>query len=341
MIMKKILGLLLILSSTFPLSAAHFPLCMYGVNDPTDIPLLKQAGFTCIQTYQKAPEKLAALAEAAQENQMQVVFYPNQVIDSAYRKEAQNWPVLAWYLVDEPDVWKWSRDRVAQAHKQARAAFPNHKTALVIGQGKTDVPYYDLADNLMMDWYPVPHLALTSFGDNVRLAKEGQTAMGVASRPLWGVVQNFNWKEYKQHRPDNDRVGRFPTKEEIRFMSYDGILNGADGLFYFIFTVQGKPLPTAQPEWWERISAVSQELSSLRPVLEEGTLVKDLFPFEAPLSVQTRVYQKDIYILVANRSDQPVSAPKALRKKKYKILYGGPKTAQIPPYGVWVIKRNR
>ena len=337
--MKKTFLPVFLLAVSLHAYAGHFPLCMYGVNNPADVPLLKEAGFTCVQTYQRAPEDLASIAKAVQENQMQLVIYANQVLDSSYQQAAQNWPILAWYLVDEPDVWKWSRERVAAAHQKVKQTFPGHQTALVIGQGKTAVPYYDLSDNLMMDWYPVPHLALTSFGDNVRWAKEGQQAAGVGNRPLWGVVQAFNWKEFKQHRPDNDRIGRFPTQEEIRFMSYDGIINGAEGLFYFVFTTEGVPLPKAQPEHWARVAAVAQELAALRPILEQGTEAKPTFPVESPLAVQTRFYQKHHYIFLLNRSDQPVPAPKALRKKKYKILYGGPKAAKIPPYAVWVIKR--
>ena len=150
-------------------ATAHpFALCMYGVNKPEYVPVIKKAGFTCFQSYQKNPEKLAPLAEAAAKYGLQVMFHPQEVIDSEYQEEAQNWPVLAWYLVDEPDVWKAGRARVKESHQISKSVFPNHPTSLVIGQGKTAIPYYDLSDILMMDWYPVPHLALTSFGDNVR-----------------------------------------------------------------------------------------------------------------------------------------------------------------------------
>ena len=36
--------------------AGEFPLCMYGVNDPKDVPTVKQAGFSCFQTYRQEPE---------------------------------------------------------------------------------------------------------------------------------------------------------------------------------------------------------------------------------------------------------------------------------------------
>lgn len=338
--MKKFSACIGLLVCALQAAAVSFPLCMYGVNNPEDVSLLKQAGFTCIQTYQKDPALLAKLAKAAKDNHMQVVFYPNQVIGSEYQKAATKWPVLAWYLVDEPDVWSWTREKVSQQEEKAKTAFPKHDTTLVIGQGKTAVSYYDLTDTLLMDWYPVPHLDLTSFGDNVRWAKEGQIAAGVAERPLWGVVQLFDWKEFKQHRPDHDRIGRFPTEDELRFMSFDGIVNGATGLFYFIFTTNGKPLPQAQPEWWNRMVNVSKQLAKLRPILEEGTVVENPAQVNKPLAAKTYAYKRHTYTILLNRSDKAVKTPAAFLDPSYRILFGLEKTAEIPPYGTWIFQKK-
>ena len=330
---------------TFVLFCSHvwatpFPICLYGVNKPEDIPLVKQAGFTCIRTYSKDSEKLTAIAQTAKANDIQLVIYSDQAVDKPCQEAAKDWPMLAWYLVDEPDVHKWSRERVAEVHKKSKEIFPNHQTALVIGQGKTVIPYYDLSDILMVDWYPVPHLPLTSFGDNVRWAKEGQKSAGVGNRLLWGVVQSFDWKEHKQHRPDNDRIGRFPTEEEIRFMSYDGIMNGANGLFYFTFGTKDGTLAVAHPDWWARVVSVSQELNKLLPVLENGKLADTPFKVNAPLTAQTRLYKKYKYIILLNRSDKPADVPKTLLKQKYQLLVGDEKSPQISAYDVWVLKKR-
>ncbi len=332
-------GILLGLLVSVPVCGAEFPLCIYSVNNPADLKTIKKAGFACVQSYQHEPEKLAPLARQARKLKMKVVFYPNKVIGSTYEKEALLWPILAWYLVDEPDIAKWSRERVMQARDAAREAFPQDENALVISQGKTKVPFYDLPDNLMMDWYPVPHLALTSFGDNVRKAKEGQREMGVGERPMWGVVQIFNWKEFKQYRPDNDRIGRFPTAEEIRFMSYDGIVNGASGLFYFTFNTHGKPLPTEKPEWWARVVKTTCELNKFLPILEKGVLTDNPVEVSAPLAMQTRQYKRHLYSILINRSTEAVRVPEELLHKQYKIISGGPKSEQMPPHTVWVLKK--
>ena len=335
---RNLFCLLLFAVLTMPLGAADFVWCMYGVNNPADLKTVKKAGFNCIQTYRHEPEILAALAQEAQKQGLQVVFYPNKVIGSSYEKAAQNWPILAWYLVDEPDVARWSRARVLQAYNAAKNAFPQHQTALVIGQGKTAIPFYDLPDILMVDWYPVPHLPLTSFGDQLALARRGMVAHGAAQNPLWGVVQAFNWKEYKQYRPDNDRIGRFPTEQELRFMSYHGIVNGVSGLFYFIFTVEGVPMPQAQPDWWQRLSAVSREIARFAPVLEKGTVVSTPAVLSLPYLAKTWKYRNRLYTVLLNTSAQQQPLPAEFLQKKYKSLYGHQKTPLMSPFQVLVLR---
>lgn len=331
----------ILMGSFCGISAREFPICMYGVDKPEYLPLLKKAGFTCVQSYKRDVASLAPLATAAKKQGFKTVFHPQGIWGTDAAKEAASWPMLAWYIVDEPDVARWGRTRVQEANQKAKQMWPEHQTALVIGQGRTRVSYYDLTDNMMVDWYPVPHLELTSFGDNVAWTKQGMQRYNAGDRPLWGVVQAFDWKEFKQHRADDDRVGRFPTKEELRFMSYDGIINGATGLFYFVFTTNDQPLPTAQPEWWNRLTAVTKELAKLRPVFENGQLMGNATQVPQPLVLQAWQYKGHTYFIFLNRSAQEQTVPAPLLSKQYKLLFGNEskKTEKIAPYDVWILKK--
>lgn len=317
---------------------AEIPLCLYGVDNPADLPTVKKAGFSCFQTYNQEPQLLAALAKQAQKTGLKAVFSPYKLLGTPYEKQVQHWPILAWYLVDEPDVQRWSRARVLEAYNKTKAAFPFHDGALVIGQGKTAVPYYDLPDILMMDWYPVPHLPLESFGQQVALAKYGQHRMGAGQNPLWGVVQSFDWKEFEQYRPDDDRIGRFPTADEIRFMSYHGLVNGADGLFYFIFTSNGVPLPKAKPADWARVAKATQELARFSRVIRKAAAADNPLAVAAPLQMRSWQDGKWRYSVLVNASAEPQPAPAALLTKAYKTLLGTRKQAVLPPYSVWILK---
>ena len=337
--LKYLLLGLLLCGGVLTSSAREFPLCVYGVLKPQDISVAKKAGFTCVQTYTREPETLTQLAKAATKAGVKTVFYSSLVLGSAYEKEAASWPMLAWYIVDEPDVAKWSRERVQELERKTKNTWPQHPTGLVIGQGRTRIPYYDLTDVMMMDWYPVPHLELTSFGDNVRWTKQGMNAYHTGDRPLWPVVQLFDWKEFKQHRPDNDRIGRFPTEDELRFMSFDAVANGATGLFYFYFYHYEKPLAQAQPEFWNRAKAVLKELNKFRPVLENGQFLGQAANVKDPLVLQAWKYKGHTYYLLLNRSAHEQPAPAELLAKKYKAFSQMKKTSQIAPYGVWILKR--
>ena len=339
--MKRIFALCAVLCCcVVATSAREFPLCMYSVSKTEGLEFLKEAGFTCFQSYLKNPEQLLPLVESARELGLKTVFYPNEVIGSDYEKAAQNWPMLAWYLVDEPDVHKWTREQVAAAHQKAKNAFPDVPTALVIGQGKTKTPFYDLPDVMMMDWYPVPHLPLASFGDNVRYTREGMEKTGVSQNPMWGVVQSFDWKMFDQKSAKEDRIGRFPTAAEIRFMVYHGIVNGADGIFFFPFQYNKDILPISAPDYWARVTAVTKEIAALRPVLENGKIVKNNLRVPDPLWLQTRKYRWKKYAILINLSNEEQPLPRALQKSKYKRLYVGeaPDKDTLPPYGVWVLK---
>ncbi len=337
--MKNLLSWVLVFSCVCGLSAREFPLCVYGVSNPDDLKRIKKAGFSCIQSYVQEPQTLESLAQKARKLRLKVVFYPNKLVGTPYEQKARKWPVLAWYLVDEPDVHRWSREQVSQAHQTAKKAFPNHATALVIGQGRTRIPYYDIPDVMMMDWYPVPHLPLTSFGDNVRYTQEGLVQMHTPEHPLWGVVQIFDWKNFKQYRPDHDRVGRFPTTQEIRFMSYDGILNGATGLFFYTFNHLNDPMPKSAPAYWARVADVVKELAKFKKIMEKGTPVSNSVPVDFPLLMKTWHYKGHTYSVLLNRSGQAQPVAPALLTNAYKPLYGTVKTTQLPAYDVWILKQ--
>ena len=120
---RKWVLMLAVCSFTCIGNAREFPLCVYGVSEPEQVKIVKDAGFTCFQSYQKKPEIVAALAKEANKYHLKTVFYPNDIIGSEQEKNAQSWPMLAWYLVDEPDVHKWTRRKVEKANQKAKKAF--------------------------------------------------------------------------------------------------------------------------------------------------------------------------------------------------------------------------
>lgn len=304
------------------------PLCMYGVNTDKDIKVIKQAGFNCFQTYSKDFDTLKYLAENAKKQNIKSIFFPNKIETEEQVKAANTWPMLAWYLYDEPDVQRLDPAKVKQTNEDVKNKLTNAPTALVIGQGKTALDYYNIADILMVDWYPVPHLALESFGQQLALAKTKLEP----KKDFWGVVQAFNWKDFKQYRPDNDRIGRFPTEKEIYFMSWHGIVNGANGLFYFTYEHSGKKLNTYSPEVWQALRKTIKDIKKFSYFMENGQKVKTPFTLPKELENRTWFYKNNYYTLIVNASKKNISP---VLPDKAKILLG---KEEINPYKVLIIK---
>jgi len=344
---KTTIVFLLISLVSLCIYAEDFTLGIYGVNNPDDIKIVKAAGFNTIQTYVKDTEKIQALAEEAIKQNIKLVACPDDFLKKFDKKTYIDMPIKAWYLFDEPDVHNLSWDTLNDLDVKTKHFFPNDKTVFVIGQGKTDTSFYDIADILMVDWYPVPHLELESFGDQIAIAKNELAKAVVKDKPLWAVVQMFDWREYKQYRPDTDRIGRFPTKDEIRFMSYDALFNGANGLFYFIYTSKEKPLPQAKPEAWSYIKEIVSELAFTTKILSKGTEL-EIDEIESPFLAKSYSFEEETYIFLINRSDQFVKLPKIFRKSNLSVLFNQKtkfkkilKKYTVPPYSVWIIKKDR
>lgn len=344
--MQKLIILILFTALSWPVYADDFVLGIYGVNNPEDIAVVKEAGFNTIQTYKKDIATIIALSNEAKKQNIKIVASPQEFFKKFDTKTVFDIPVRAWYLYDEPDVNKISRDTLNDLDNKTKHFFPEHKTAFVIGQGKTEISFYDIADILMVDWYPVPHLKLESLGKEIALAKNELAKTGFKNKPLWAVIQIFDWKEFKQYRPDNDRIGRFPTKDEIRFMSYDAILNGATGLFYFIYTSNGIALPKSKPENWQDIKDVVTELSKIKTIIENGSEI-DTPQIYRPLKIKTYLYENMTYLILINPNDKYVKIHKDFLKSNIKVLFNKQtklkkiiKKSMLPPYSVWILKKS-
>ena len=318
---KKVIlqaGILLLFSNFL---FAEFTIGLYGVKTSSDVISAKEAGFNCVQSYISSPETINLLAEEAEKNDIKLVVYPTKIMSSKYKEVAKRYPIKAWYLFDEPDVWNCSKEKLLSLEKNTKKMYPEIQTTFVIGEGFTKVPYYDIADILMVDWYPVPHLPLESFGENVALAKQGLIMMGKENKELWAVVQLFDWKEYKQYRKDEDRIGRFPKKEEIRFMSYDAVFNGATGLFYFTCYSNGKPLSESRPKEWAKATEVIQEMSFVGEIVDNGKKIENPIEIKEPLKGQSFEYGGIKYTFIINPTSKRQTLPSLFFQPQFDVMY--------------------
>lgn len=284
-----------------------FPIGLYNVDDPAALKRIGEAGFDHVFPA-GTPAQEDAVAREARRLGMRVVASPNTALDASRVKD---WPMAAWYLMDEPDVNKITPERMRDLSGKVRAWDPRPQT-FVVGQGSEAERYGAIADIFMLDWYPVPHLALDSVADQVDAAVRALPE----GKPLWFVVQAFDWRD------DHHAVGRFPTHGEIRFMSWLAIMHGAKGLFFFRFPrPDGKTLFDF-PEFWGSVELVARELKSFQPILEKGALAP--LPFTPkPGGVEARCwrFRGARYALVLNRKKKEyLRVPPELLTPEWKLV---------------------
>lgn len=293
-----------------------FPIGIYCVNNPTTLVNLRQQGFNAVQTYRQEPTLLGAMAKAANMAGMRLLASPQALMKST--ASAASFPMAIWYLVDEPDVAKMPLSEVQGLEGCVKRWSPKNPTAFVVGDGRKARDYAAAGDIMMVDWYPVPHLPLESAGEQVDM-----TVAAVGNKPVWAVLQAMNWKDYPQRNSKKPRVGRFPQKYEIRFMSYHSILEGAKGIWYFAYTRPDGTTMDKVPEEWLAVTSVTRELAAMRPIFERGSPAS--LPFQPdPFGVLAKAwrYHGRDYVIIANTEPKVMQlVPDELLKLEWRPLF--------------------
>lgn len=355
-------------ASAAPLKPTLLPLGLYSVSDPGQLAAIHHAGFNAIVPNAPDPEALRRLGDAAAMEGIALLVAPPTTSGTAGDSNGKqgtersdhaspsvpfrpfpspSFPVLAWYLADEPDVTGMTEDQLVALDQRTKKAFPGPPTAFVVGDGGDALCYAKAGDILMVDWYPVPHLPLASVGDHVRWtvdAARSPAAGGAAKgRPVWAVIQAYDWRDQAQRNP-GPRIGRFPTTGEIRFMSYLALVRGAQGLFYFQFSKPGGKTLLDFPDQWFALTSVVHELSQLASTMARGVSMPAR-PGSIP-GLTVRAWRdpaagEEVVVLVNESPDRAATVPPVLRQDRWQPLGNNAAPGElIAPLSVSVLRRS-
>lgn len=275
-------GWLLIFLPCLLLSAAEekfFPIGLYGfdIRRTNDLAVLRAAGFNCVQTYHSNAGSMLPFLDACQTEGLRAIVPAGVTAGEPWREAALSDHVarlesspslLAWHLADEPDynrIPPVAISKLRDALTRTRTRIPS---ALVIGDGKSAGDYAATTDILIVDWYPIPHLPLASFGLAVR---QGRLAAG-PGKPVWALAQAFDWaKDFPRSRKLD--VGGFPSETELRAMALLAVVEGASGVFFFAHRSNPGAIPiTERPSDWRCVSSVARALADWSPLLAAPTV---------------------------------------------------------------------
>jgi hypothetical protein len=229
--------------------------------------------------------------------------------------------------------------KVFRQHRELRRAAPGTVDYAVLGNGwESQAPLWrDAADVLGLDPYPITkaegnHLAMV--GEWTRI---GQDAV-LGSRPLWMVMQYFPLT----------RQGGWPTREQLRQMSWMSIVEGAKGLFYWSFGAKGLAWvkdPEEKLKRWQDLVAVTKEIKALEPALlaPDAAVTKDVAG--GPIrTLGKKLGDGTRYLFAYNGSDAPATVRWTLAEPAREVtllgegkaptLQGGALAETFAPYEV-------
>lgn len=287
--------------------------------------------------------------------------------------------LLFWEMEDEPAfTWNSTKARISPAQMQQTYDFiksmdPDH--LIITNHGPVNListlqQYNASSDLVACDVYPVipqgikPTYALYPDGLqgdllNPYISQVGEYVDKMKkvvhdAKPVMMVLQGFSWELLKPEEERDSTMILFPTYEESRFMAYNAIVHGANGIIYWGTNYTPQPSP-----FMNDLNRVTKELTEMLDVLASPTVnlnTKKRY-HELRYSIDTGVewIAKEVggktYLIAINSDKNPVkitfsgigqfSKMTVLKEDRTVALNNGEFTDYFNPFGVHVYELKK
>ena len=210
--------------------------------------------------------------------------------------------ILAWYLNDElgPEFMP----QLTEHYQWVSAIDRDHPCFVVLCRPAEFDKYLGTMDILGIDPYPIPKHPVTMVSE---WAKMAQAAVQRA-RPVWVVPQAFPWSHYNKKIEE-----RWPTYEEMRCMSYLGLIHGAKGLIYYAYyDIKKAPDPK---ERWDLMVKIATEIKEQVPIIlsQDSRKTVTVSP-DGKVHSMVKEHGGKLYIFAANPTPDSLTASFAFRE---------------------------
>ncbi len=351
-----------------------FPLGFYSTL-PEDFARFKRDGFNTVLTYTSDVKTCRAMTEQAGAAGLKLIvsaprpFLAERNAEGLRRalSELRDLPgLLGYYLWDEP-----STSRPGQApedmrwlYEETMAADPSHLTCTVFCRPSEFKLYADTTDVYLVDPYVTHHKQKTDMGRVAQWVEEARRAVK-DRKPVWLVPQAFDHLL-------GPGTYRMPTIAEQRCMCYLGVVHGAKGIIWFVYTgfcihseelARQRGLPAGQCAWvyrgtiphcfplrWEGIKEIVREVNELSPVLlsEDPEQSQEVVKGGDAVHCLLKASGEDGYLFAVNAKEEPVDFGCVLpaRDASVEVLWEERKVVlkqslledHFEPYGVHVYR---
>jgi hypothetical protein len=241
--------------------------------------------------------------------------------------------LLSWYISDEPVGQGVPPDSLVESYELIKELDPYHPVSVVFMTPWKANEYSHVMDIVMADPYPMPHGKV----DEVAATAAQLSTEFFMEKPVWIVPQAFGGNEWWE---------REPTKQELRVMTYLGIINNATGIQYFIrHGMNSFPKSTIT---WNEAAAVALEIAEISPYLFSTEKTPKVICTDPNIQVKG-YYKKGAFVVVAvNTSNQPLNysytiegfnhngSAHLLFEDRYVQIEGGKLADMIDAYGTRV-----
>ena len=234
---------------------------------------------------------------------------------------------IAWNDYEYAKVPGLNREAVVRGYAYIKSLDPihpiwmNHAPRNTVDYLKS---YSEAGDILGTDIYPVPegygHSDLDKSLNCVAQYTEKLDQVG-GGKPIYMVLQGFEWDALPGHERTSWATPQ-PSWVETRFMAYDAVCHGANGVIYW-----GMAYAKVEDEIWRNLKRIASELRDLTPVLVDGAF-QGIPSADPALELHLKMHDGRNYLFVLNTKREQLTAreihlPAGWIGAKARVLFEG------------------
>ena len=261
--------------------------------EPQDYELVASHGFNAVQArfdYVEAAQAAGLRAGVA----LYWTARPNserwrEAMDTVIDNDA----VFAWWIQDEPSGGAEVIETLADAYMYIRTNDPNRPAYTCLNNPNTYEQFAPQTDIVSADVYPIGRSPLTTIANTLDHGRDV-----IPDHVRWFIGQIWPW-------PNSPMV----TPAQHRCMTYLALAHGARGLFWYSFRDPNWYIPDNNPELWDELKVVNDELIALEPALLTANVAQAVVAGEGgEVHVALKRVGDELTVIAVNAGDEPVSA---------------------------------
>lgn len=197
--------------------------------------------------------------------------------------------LLSWYINDEPDGQGRPPKILEAAYQLIHSIDPYHPVSIVFMLPSKAAEFRNTMDIAMTDPYPIPGPADKVLEDVQQYSRTFQY-----EKSVWLVPQAFGGQEMWP---------REPTAQEIRLMTYMGLVSGVKGIQYYVHAA-GNINPQSVSAW-SACSNIAVETAQMASFLLSADAAPTVHTSDPKILTRAFRYKDNLLIIAVNNENTP------------------------------------